>query len=410
MAKKDENKKKLSFTQVGELAEKMAEKNSITIDSGGTQKTFIGSGVYILNALLAKSILSGGVLDNRITAFAGESGVGKSFLCYSIAAQAQAAGYSIIYIDTEYAIELEDLPPFGIDTSKERFSLWRSNNIEDLKVQLAQYMDMLKEKKKEGYELPKMMVILDSVGMMASKKEVEDAVAGKSSADMSRSKALKALFRILVGSVGFLRIPMVVSNHTYMSMDLFPKEILNGGTGLQYTASSIIFLSKAKHKTGDEDEMDMQSGIVVTAKSFKNRLAKCGKKIKFIIDFNRGMNPFTGLELFCTAGTYERVGIFKGKLEVDKSTGEMIPKEGGNRWYVRHLGKSVPSSQLHNPQVFTPEVLQALEPIIAKYFSYGSEAEIEEAEKEFMEAAGATDGLGEVNLDDMDADDFFDKN
>ena len=143
-------------------------------------------------------------------------------------------------------------------------------------------------------------------------------------------------------------------------------------------------LSKAKLKTGKEDDLDIgQSGIVVTAKATKNRLAK-PKKVKFEIDFSTGCNPYKGLAWFCNEENFEKVGIAKGKMEVDKDTGEMTFKPGGTRYYVRHLDKSFFEKQIYNKEVFTDEVLQALEPIIANYFDYSSVDELIESEKEFI--------------------------
>jgi len=160
----------------------------------------------------------------------------------------------------------------------------------------------------------------------------------------------------------------IVSHNT---QDMFPQTIMSGGEGLYYAASVILFLSDAKLKTGEEDEMDLgRSGSVITAKSAKNRLAK-PKKIKFEIDYSKGINPYKGLSLFCTMENFEKVGIAKAKKVIDKGTGE-ITYQTSNRWFVRHLDKSVPEKQLFNRKVFTDEVLKNLEPIIYDYFKYPS--------------------------------------
>jgi RecA/RadA recombinase len=401
MAKK--NKGKFDFSKVGKIMDGISEKTSIVIEdaNAANSREFIDTGIYILNALLSKSILKGGIMSNRITALAGPSGVGKSFICYNICANAQKAGYNIVYIDTEFSIETEDLNAYGIDTSPDRFKLLRSNKVEDMKMFLTQMLDQLKEAKKEGYELDKMLFVIDSAGQLASNKEVDDAIAGKNKADMSRAKAIKSLFRIINGDLGILNIPLLVTNHTYMSMDLFPKPIMSGGTGLQYTASTIVFLSKAKLKTGEEDELSTgQSGIIVTAKANKNRLAM-PKKVKFEINFATGCNPYKGLEFFCTPENFEEVGIAKGKMEADKETGEMKFKPGGTRWYVRSLGKSVFTKQLHTKEVFTDEVLEALDPIITKYFEYSDVDSVNESIQEFIKTQDEYDEYQDV--DDIDS-------
>lgn len=405
MAKKN-NKGKFEFSKIGAIMDGISEKTGIIIeDEGGNKgREFIDTGIYILNALFSKSILNGGIMNNRITALAGPSGVGKSFICYNICRNAQEQGYSIIYIDTEFSIEMNDLSAYGLDTSADKLRLVRTNKVEEIKVFLTQMLDELKKAKIEGYELDKVLIVVDSAGQLASNKEVEDAIAGKDKADMSRAKAIKSLFRIINSDLGFLNIPLLVTNHTYMSMDLFPRPIMSGGTGLQYSASTIVMLSKAKLKSGDEDELDIgQSGIVVTAKADKNRLAK-PKKVKFEIDFSTGCNPYKGLEFFCTPENFETVGIAKGKMDVDKSTGEMKFTPGGNRFYVSHLGKSLFATQIHNSQVFTQEVLEALDPIIQKYFDYSSVDELIEAEKEFIASQDKHDEYRDVDdIDETDA-------
>ena len=258
------------------------------------------------------------------------------------------------------------------------------------------------------------MLFRSSAGQLASNKEVEDAKSGKDKVDMTRAKAMKQLFRIINSDLGYLKVPMLVTNHTYFTQALYPQEVMSGGTGLQYSASTIVFLSKAKLKTGEEDDMDLgSSGIVVTAKAAKNRMAR-PKKVKFEISFNSGCNPYIGLDQFCVAETFDQVGIAKGKMDVDKSTGEMTFKPGGNRWYVNHLGKSVPGKDLFTSKVFTPEVLEALEPIISDYFRYRSMEELEAAEKEFTDTqdeleqeAGYID-VSDDDVDSLDADNLFD--
>lgn len=184
-----------------------------TINSSKKRGT-ISTGIYVLNAALSGS-LYGGIQDNRITIFGGESGVGKSYLCFNVAREAQQKGYMIIYIDTEYAIELDQLENYGIDISEDKFVLMRNNIIEDLKVGIARFLDTLKSAKEEGKELPKLLFILDSIGQMGSRKETEDALAGKEKADMTRAKALGSMFRIINSDLGYLGYPLLCSNHTY---------------------------------------------------------------------------------------------------------------------------------------------------------------------------------------------------
>ena len=406
MAKQESKKeiKKFEFSKVGSILDNIAKTIPVQIRKEIKEKVFITTGVYLLDASLSGKLLGGGVSTNRITAFAGESGAGKSFLCYSCAKHAQRAGYSVIYIDTEQAIDLEDLPKFGIDNSLEKFRLITSNKVEDVNMLLTKLLDDLKEQKIAGYELPKLMIILDSLGQMASNKEKEDLLAGNIKQDMTKAKALGSMFRSINTDLGYLEIPMIVANHTYMTLDMFSVEKLKGGNGLLYSASVIGMMSKSKLKTGEEDDMDLgSSGISVLFKTMKNRMAK-PKKIRFDISFAHGMNPYTGLDAFCRPEYFKEIGIAQGKVEVDKSTGEMKFNPGGIRWYVRHLDKSFTTKQLFTSEIFTMEVLKAMEPIINDYFRFKSLDEMEQTEKQFNEMIEDTEGFS----DDVSADDLFD--
>lgn len=411
MAKQAKTKesKKFEFSKVGSILDNIAKTVPIQIKKEITEKKFITTGVYLLDAALSGRLLGGGFATNRITCYAGESGSGKSFLCYSCARHAQKEGYSVIYIDTEQSIDLEDIVKFGVDNSLEKFRLISSNKVEDVNILLTQLIDELKEQKLEGYELPKVMIILDSLGQMASNKEKEDLLKGDIKQDLTKAKALGSMFRSINTDLGYLEIPMIVANHTYMTLDMFSQEKLKGGNGLLYSASVIGMMSKSKLKTGEEDDMDLgSSGITVLFKTMKNRLAK-PKKIRFDISFAHGMNPYSGLDAFCRPEYYDQIGIAKGKEEVDKSTGEITFKPGGNFWYVRHLGKSVPTKKLFTQEVFTQEVLEKMAPIVNDYFRFKSIDEIEDVEKQFNQIMNdAEDDTDEYGFsDNVDAEDLF---
>ena len=408
MAKKEAKEvKKFEFSKIGSILDNIAKSIPIQIEKEIKEKKFITTGVYLLDAALSGRLLGGGVATNRITAFAGESGAGKSFIAYSVSKHAQKAGYSVIYIDTEQAIDLEDLPKFGIDPSLDKFRLIRSNKVEDVNMVLSQLVDELKTQKLDGYEIPKLMIVLDSLGQMASNKEKNDLLKGDIKQDMTKAKALGSMFRSINTDLGYLEIPMIVCNHTYLTLDLYPAEKLKGGNGLLYSASVIGFMSKSKLKTGEEDDMDLgQSGISVLFKTSKNRMAK-PKKIRFDISFANGMNPYTGLDAFCRPEYFDKVGIACGKMDVDKKTGEMTFVPGGNRWYVNHLNKSVPTKQLFSAEVFTPAVLERMAPIVNDYFRFKSLDEIEEVEKKFNEIIEDDEDDSNGFVDSADADDIF---
>lgn len=398
--------KKFEFSKVGTILDNIAKSVPIQIEKEIKERSYISTGVYLLDAALSAKLVGGGILAGRIFGLLGESGAGKSFIAYSICKSAQKDGYSVIYIDTENSIDLEGITKMGIDNNPNKFRLIRSNKVEDINISLTQLLDELKEAKMGGYEIPKILVVLDSIGMMSSNKEKADLLKGDIKQDMTRAKQLNALFRSISSDLGYLDIPMVCCNHTYLTQDLFPKEISKGGMGLVYSASVLGFLSKSKLKTGEEDDMDLgQSGISVLFKTQKNRLAK-PKKIRFDISFLNGLNPYTGLDAFCRPEFYQQIGIAQGKEEVDKSTGEIKFVPGGNRWYVRHLDKSLTTKQLFNSDVFTPEVLDRMAPIVNDYFRFKSIDEMDKVESQFNEMIGDDDDSNGFT-DSADADDLF---
>jgi len=405
MAKKEV--KKFEFSKVGAILDNIGKNIPIQIEKEVKERQFLSTGVYLLDACLSGKLLGGGISTNRISCVAGESGSGKSFICYSVAKNAQKSGYSVIYIDTEQSIDLEDLPNYGIDNSLDKFRLIRSNKVEDVNMLLTQLLDDLKEQKIAGYELPKLLIVLDSLGQMASNKEKEDLLAGNIKQDMTKAKALGSMFRSINTDLGFLEIPLLVANQTYMTLDMFSVEKLRGGNGLLYSASVIGMMSKSKLKDSNVDDMDLgASGISVLFKCVKNRLAK-PKKIRFDISFVHGMNPYTGLDAFCRPEYFNEIGIAQGKVEVDKSTGEMKFNPGGIRWYVRHLDKSFTTKQLFTQEIFTQEVLERMAPIVNDYFRFKSLDEIEEVEKKFNEIIEDDSDDSNGFSDDISADDLF---
>ena len=407
MAKQTKEVKRFEFSKVGTILDNIAKSIPIVIEKEIREKTFITTGVFLVDAAMSGRLLNGGISTNRISVFAGESGAGKSFMCYSCAKHAQRAGYSVIYIDTEQAIDLEDLPKFGVDNSLEKFRLIRSNKVEDVNMVLTQLIDDLKEQKLAGYELPKIMLVIDSLGQMASNKEKNDLLKGDIKQDMTKAKALGSLFRSINTDLGYLDIPLLVANHTYLTMDMFPKSVMKGGNGLLYSASVIGMMSKSQLKTGQEDDMDLgSSGISVLFKTQKSRLAK-PKKIRFNISFAHGMNPYTGLDSFCRPEYFDQIGIAKGKMDVDKKTGEMTFIPGGLKWYISHLNKSVHAKQLFTSEIFTQDVLERMEPIVNDYFRFKSLDEIEEVEKQFNEIVGEDEDDTDGFTDESDADDLF---
>jgi recombination protein RecA len=405
MAKQEKKDvKKFEFSKIGTILDNIAKTVPIHIDKEIREKTYINTGNYVLNAALSGSLF-GGIGDQGISVFAGPEASGKTFLALNIMREAQKIGYCVIYIDTEYAINRADLPKYGIDNSPEKFIIIRGNQVEELNIAVTTLIDELKKAKLEGYELPKQIWALDSLAQLSSKKAKEDLLKGDIKADVgNKAKAIGSFFVSITADINYLKIPMVVNNQTYDTMEMFSQTIMKGGRQLYYSANNITFLTKAKLKDETSDDLDItgQSGIIVTAKCVKNRSVK-PKQVKVEISFEKGMNPYKGLLEFCRPEFFQKIGIARGKMEVDKKTGEMTFIPGSGKWYVNHLDKSFYEGQMYKSEIFTSEVLNKIEPIVNGYFKYKSLSEQEEVEKQFEEMINDADEF----TDSADADDIF---
>ena len=350
---------------------------------------YIPTGNFNLNACLTGSLF-GGYPNNRAVALAGPSGTGKTYLILNAIKQAQQIGYSIVFYDSENAVDKALVEKFGIDASKFRYE--PCNTVQEFRSSVTAITDVLIEQKAKGIALPKIMVVLDSAGNLATQKEIDDAKTGSSKADMTRAKLLKSTFRIIMTQFGICKIPFLFTNHTYQTQDLFSKQVGGGGTGPEYAASIILFLGKAKLKEGIE-----QTGIIVTAKPNKNRFAK-PTPIKFHISFNKGMNPYIGLEEYIS---WDTCGIERGRFINENAFSKLTdigkaecrehsftqdekeviwyfqPSPTARKICVKHLNDTVDLNQLFTPQVLTEGVMKLLEPIVSAKFKYGDELDVE---------------------------------
>ena len=383
--------KEFSFADLNKEMSKISEYGE-TLDKSTISEIdhYIPTGNFHLNACLTGSLF-GGYPNNRAVALAGPSGTGKTYLILNAIKQAQKQGYSIIFYDSENAVDKSLVEKFGIDPKTFRYE--PCNTVQEFRSSVTAITDVLIEQKKKGIALPKIMVVLDSAGNLATQKEIDDAKTGSSKADMTRAKLLKSTFRIIMTQFGICKIPFLFTNHTYQTQDLFSRQVGGGGTGPEYAASIILFLGKAKLKEGIE-----QTGIIVTAKPNKNRFAK-PTPIKFHISFNKGMNPYVGLEeyigwdicgiergRFITEGAFNKLtdpgkadcrihSFTKDKKEV---TVYFQPSPTARKICVKHLNDAVDLNQLYTPQVLTEDVLKLIEPQVVAKFNYGDELEQEE--------------------------------
>ena len=309
-------------------------------------ETYVDTGSYIFNGLVSGSIF-GGVSGNKITAIAGESSTGKTFFCFLAVVKnfldSNPDGYCL-YFDTEAAVNKSLLTDRGIDLN--RLVVVNVVTIEDFRSKALKAVDIYL--KKSDAERKPCMFVLDSLGMLSTEKEITDALNDKQVRDMTKSQLVKGAFRMLTLKLGQANIPMIVTNHTYDVIGFYvPTKEMGGGSGLKYAASTIIYLSKKKEKDGTEIV-----GNIITAKTAKSRLSKENKDVSVRLYYDdRGLDRYFGL-----LETGELGGLWKnvaGRYEMN-----------GKKVYAKEIYK--------NPdKYFTEEVLQQLDDVAKKEFSYG---------------------------------------
>ena len=243
------------------------------VSNTSSDQGFIGTGSYILNAQLSGSIY-GGIPNNRVTAIAGEQATGKTFYAIGIASTFlnDHEDGAVFYFDSEAAATPDLFRERGLDPNR----VWHFpiDTIEEFRTQMIRILDnLLKTPEKDRKPL---LVILDSLGMLASQKELDDALSDKQVRDMTKSQMIKSVFRIITSKLGKLKIPMIVTNHTYKTMNPYgdPTD-MGGGSGLKYAASTIMTLTKSKEKDSSKEII----GNIIKVKTYKSRLTKEAHKL-----------------------------------------------------------------------------------------------------------------------------------
>jgi RecA/RadA recombinase len=308
-------------------------------------ETYVDTGSYIFNGLVSGSIF-GGCSGNKITAIAGESSTGKTFFSLAVVQNflnANPDGYCL-YFDTEAAINKSLLESRGLPL--DRLVVVNVVTIEDFRSKALKAVDLYLKKSEE--ERKPCMFVLDSLGMLSTEKEIRDALDEKQVRDMTKSQLVKGAFRMLTLKLGQARIPMIVTNHTYDVIGAYvPTKEMGGGSGLKYAASTIIYLSKKKEKDGTE-----VIGNLIKAKTAKSRLSKENKDVTIRLFYDeRGLDRHYGLlELGELGGLWKNVA---GRYEID-----------GKKVYAKQVYKEP-------EKYFTEEVMQQLDEIARKEFSYG---------------------------------------
>ena len=246
-----------------------------------TKKDMIPTSIPVINVALSGRFDGG--LTPGLTMWAGPSKHFKTAfsLLMAKAYQDKYKDAVILFYDSEFGTPQSYFDSFSIDT--ERVLHTPITDIEQLKFDIMQQMNNIERGER-------VMIVIDSIGNLASKKEVEDALDGKSVADMSRAKQLKSLFRMVTPHLTLKDIPMVVVNHTYKEIGMFPKDIVGGGTGSYYSADNIYILGRQQEKEGTEV---VGYNFIINVE--KSRHVKEKSKIPVSVSFDGGISKWSGL-------------------------------------------------------------------------------------------------------------------
>ena len=320
--------------------------------ASGDVDSFIDTGSYIFNALLGGSIHRG-LPSNKITAIAGESATGKTFfvlgMCKNFLDKNPDGG--VIFFESESAITKDIIEERGIDSS--RMVVMPVTTVQEFRHQSLTVLE--KYSQQDAKEKKPLLLVLDSLGMLSTTKEIEDTQDGKETKDMTRAQIVKAAFRVLTLKLGKAKVPLIITNHTYDVIgSMFPQKEMGGGSGLKYAASSIVYLSKRKEKDGTEI-----IGNIIHCKNYKSRLTKENKVVDVRLTYDKGLDRYYGLlDLALKHNIFKQVST---RIELPDGT--------------KTFGKTINNDPT---KYFTKEILEQLDGVCSKEFKYGDGVEAED--------------------------------
>jgi recombination protein RecA len=285
---------------------------------------WVSTGNHALNYLISGDF-NKGVPLGKVTVFAGESGSGKSYICSgNLVRHAQEQGIFVVLVDSENALDENWLKALNVDTDESKLLKLNMAMIDDVGKTISEFMKSYKQLPDDG-ERPKVLFVIDSLGMLLTPTDVNQFEAGDMKGDMGRKpKALTALVRNCVNMFGSYNVGLVATNHTYASQDMFdPDDKISGGQGFVYASSIVVAMKKLKLKE-DEDGNKVTEvlGIRAACKVMKTRYAKPFESVQVKIPYSTGMNPYSGLlDLFEKSGILTKEG---NRLSYTTEDGEVI--------------------------------------------------------------------------------------
>jgi len=313
---------------------------------GSDIRGFVDTGSYAFNALVSGS-LYGGIADNKIIALAGESATGKTYFSIGIVRKFldDRKDGMVLYFDSEQAVTSDMFLDRGVDPK--RVAVFPVATIEEFRNQLIKIVDKYLEQDAEKRK--PLMVVLDSLGMLSTSKEMNDTAEGKEVRDMTRAQVIKSTFRVLTLKLGKAGIPLIMTNHTYDVVGSYvPTKEMGGGSGLKYAASTIVYLSKKKDKDADGQVV----GNIIHCKLYKSRLTKENQMVDVRLNYDSGLNRYYGLLDIAL------------KHDIFKKVSTRIELPNGEKAFEKNINEEP-------EKYFTEDVMKRLEEAVAKEFKYG---------------------------------------
>ena len=317
----------------------------------GDVDSFIDTGSYVFNALLGGSIYNG-IPANKITALAGESATGKTFFVLGICKHFldKNPDGGVIFFESESAVTKELIEDRKIDSK--RMVIMPVTTVQEFRHQAITVLD--KYNSQDPSDRKPLLLILDSLGMLSTTKEMEDTAEGKETRDMTRAQIVKAVFRVLTLKLGKAKVPLIITNHTYDVVgSMFPKKEMGGGSGLKYASSSIVYLSRRKEKDGTEI-----IGNIIHCKNYKSRLTRENALVDVRLTYDNGLDRYYGLLDLAL------------KHNIFKQVSTRIELPDGSKAF----GKTINNDPA---KYFTKDILKKIDEVACKKeFKYGEVIEI----------------------------------
>lgn len=329
---------------------------------------YVDTGVYILNALVSGKMVGGGFPRGKVVALAGEKGTGKTFILLKALKEYLDADpeNEIIFFESEGALTKDLLIDRGIDVN--RVSIVPVSTVEDLRNQALVAMDYLEKVWVDTEEYPKVVMCLDSLGMLGTAHEVETSRSNENKADMGkRAQLIKSVFRNITLKLSLLQIPMIITNHTYKGMGKYDPTKMSGGQGLEFAASIIIFLTKSKDAEG-KDKIKTLVGNNITFIVHKGRMTIEGSKAIVNLNFKGGIGRYNGLvDIFVKAGIFKKAGSWFSYND-------------------ERIGQGEKQVYANLPGFITDELINKLQPYVEEKFCYGAYSDADTLHEEIVDA------------------------